>query len=77
AILREAGIDDQLWHTLVQTHHESWRGTGYPFGLAKEQILPPAHLLHLADITCAKLLPRRYRSALLPATALGQIFQRK
>ncbi|OHX15166.1 hypothetical protein BI343_02070 [Chromobacterium amazonense] len=77
AILREAGIDDQLWHTLVQTHHESWEGTGYPQGLSKEQILPPAHLLHLADITCAKLLPRRYRSALLPATALGQIFQRK
>ncbi|MBP4047135.1 HD-GYP domain-containing protein [Chromobacterium violaceum] len=77
AILREAGVEDQLWHTLVQTHHESWRGNGYPFGLAREQILPPAHLLHLADITCAKLLPRRYRSALLPATALGQIFQRK
>nr|WP_176426162.1 HD domain-containing phosphohydrolase [Chromobacterium sp. ASV5] len=77
AILREAGIEDQLWHTLVQTHHESWDGAGYPFGLPKEQILPPAHMLHLADITCAKLLPRRYRSAQLPATALGQIFQRK
>ncbi|WP_158253656.1 HD-GYP domain-containing protein [Chromobacterium alticapitis] len=77
AILREAGIEDQLWHTLVQTHHESWSGKGYPQGLSKEQILPPAHLLHLADITCAKLLPRRYRAALLPATALGQIFQRK
>lgn len=77
AILREAGVEDQLWHTLVQTHHESWSGQGYPQGLGKEQILPPAHMLHLADITCAKLLPRRYRSALLPATALGQIFQRK
>lgn len=77
AILREAGVDNQLWHTLVQTHHESWHGNGYPFGLPKEQILPPAHMLHLADITCAKLLPRRYRAALLPATALGQIFQRK
>ena len=77
AILREAGVEDQLWHTLVQTHHESWQGNGYPFGLPREQILPPAHMLRLADITCAKLLPRRYRSALLPATALGQIFQRK
>ncbi|WP_158300883.1 HD-GYP domain-containing protein [Chromobacterium sp. ATCC 53434] len=77
AILREAGIEDQLWHTLVQTHHESWQGNGYPFALPREQILPPAHMLHLADITCAKLLPRRYRSALLPATALGHIFQRK
>ncbi|TDR79869.1 HD-GYP domain-containing protein [Paludibacterium purpuratum] len=77
AILREAGVEDELWHTLVQTHHESWTGGGYPFSLGREQILPPAHILHLADIVCAKLTPRRYRSALLPATALGQIFQRK
>jgi len=77
AILREAGIDNELWHTLVQTHHENWQGTGYPFGLDRKQILPPAHLLHLADITCAKLAPRRYRAAQLPATALGNLFQRK
>ena len=43
----------------------------------RSHILPPAHILHLADIACAKLTPRRYRSALLPATALGYIFQRK
>jgi HD-GYP domain-containing protein (c-di-GMP phosphodiesterase class II) len=77
AILREAGVTDELWHTLVQTHHESWIGNGYPFALDREHILPPAHILHLADIACAKLTPRRYRSALLPATALGHIFQRK
>lgn len=77
AILREVGIEDQLWHTLIQTHHESWVGDGYPFGLHKDDILPPSHLLHMADITCAKLTPRRYRAGLLPATALGQIFQRK
>lgn len=77
AILREAGIENELWHALVQTHHENWQGSGYPFGLGRKQILPPAHLLHLADITCAKLAPRRYRSAQLPATALGNLFQRK
>lgn len=77
AILREAGVEDELWHTLVQTHHESWLGNGYPFALARKEILPPAHILHLADIACAKLTPRHYRSALLPATALGHIFQRK
>jgi HD-GYP domain-containing protein (c-di-GMP phosphodiesterase class II) len=77
AILREAGVSDELWHTLVQTHHESWTGKGYPYGLERSQILPPAHILRLADVACAKLTPRRYRSALLPATALGHIFQRK
>lgn len=77
AILREAGVTDELWHTLVQTHHESWVGNGYPFALDRSHILPPAHILHMADIACAKLTPRRYRSAMLPATALGHIFQRK
>ncbi len=77
AILREAGVNDEFWHTLVQTHHESWSGKGYPFGLSRDSILPPAHLLHMADITCAKLTPRQYRAALLPSTALGHIFQRK
>jgi len=77
AILRETGIENELWHALVQTHHENWQGSGYPFGLERKQILPPAHLLHLADITCAKLAPRRYRAAQLPATALGSLFQRK
>jgi hypothetical protein len=77
AILREAGVNDELWHTLVQTHHESWTGKGYPYGLERTQILPPAHILRLADVVCAKLTPRRYRSALLPATALGHNFQRK
>ncbi|GGY06314.1 HD-GYP domain-containing protein [Paludibacterium paludis] len=77
AILREAGVQDEFWHTLVQTHHESWSGRGYPFGLSREAILPPAHLLHMADIACAKLTPRKYRAAMLPATALGQIYQRK
>ena len=77
AILRELSVEDELWHTLVQTHHESWIGNGYPFALDRSHILPPAHILHLADIACAKLTPRRYRNALLPATALGHIFQRK
>ena len=77
AILREAGIENELWHALEQTHHVNWQGSGYPFGLERKQILPPAHLLHLADITCAKLAPRRYRAAQLPATALGNLFQRK
>jgi HD-GYP domain-containing protein (c-di-GMP phosphodiesterase class II) len=77
AILREVGVEDDFWHTLVQTHHESLTGNGYPFALTRTLILPPAHIMHMADIVCAKLTPRRYRSALLPATALGHIFQRK
>jgi len=77
AILREAGVSDELWHWLVQTHHESWLGNGYPYGLGREEIQSLAHMLHMADITCAKLTPRSYRAGMVPAAALGHIFQRK
>jgi HD-GYP domain-containing protein (c-di-GMP phosphodiesterase class II) len=77
AILREAGVTDELWHWLVQTHHESWLGNGYPYGLARGEIESLAHMLHMADITCAKLTPRSYRAGMVPAAALGHIFQRK
>jgi HD-GYP domain-containing protein (c-di-GMP phosphodiesterase class II) len=77
AILREAGVSDELWHWLVQTHHESWLGNGYPYGLARGEIESLAHMLHMADITCAKLTPRSYRAGMVPAAALGHIFQRK
>ena len=77
AILREAGVSDELWHWLVQTHHESWLGNGYPYGLGRGEIESLAHMLHMADITCAKLTPRSYRAGMVPAAALGHIFQRK
>jgi len=77
AILREAGVEDELWHWLVQTHHESWLGNGYPYGLARDEIQSLAHMLHMADITCAKLTPRSYRAGMVPAAALGHLFQRK
>lgn len=74
AMLRELGIADELWHLLVQTHHEKWDGKGYPYRLDKENIESLSHLLHLADVTAAKLVPRTYRSAMKPNTALAQIF---
>lgn len=75
AILRSIGVQDELWHSLIQTHHERWDGSGYPYRLKRDEIPSLAHLLHLADITLAKLTPRRYRSGLLPQHALRQLFE--
>ena len=74
AMLRELEVTDELWHQLVQTHHEEWSGKGYPYGLAKDNIAQLSHLLHLADVTAAKLAPRGYRAALKPNAALAQVF---
>lgn len=74
AMLRELGVHDEVWHQLVQTHHEQWNGSGYPYGLNREHIEPLSHLLHLADVTAAKLAPRGYRAALKPNKALAHVF---
>ncbi|MCW3479185.1 HD domain-containing protein [Neisseriaceae bacterium JH1-16] len=74
-LLREAGVNDARWLAVVASHHEELDGSGYPEQLKKDAIDPLAHILHLADITCAKLMPRSYRPALVPSVALGQLFR--
>ncbi|MDN0085001.1 HD domain-containing phosphohydrolase [Crenobacter sp. SG2305] len=74
-LLREAGVTDLRWLAIVASHHEELDGSGYPQGLQGDVIDPLAHILHLADITCAKLMPRSYRPALVPSVALGQLFR--
>ena len=77
ALLREMGVTDPRWHETVQTHHEEWNGRGYPFLLNQEEIGDAAHIVHLADIACAKLMPRGYRSRLPARQALAQLYQNR
>jgi HD-GYP domain-containing protein (c-di-GMP phosphodiesterase class II) len=44
-------------------HHEKWDGTGYPDGLAKEQIPFSARLFAFADVYDALTSDRPYRPA--------------
>nr|WP_246242168.1 HD domain-containing phosphohydrolase [Flexivirga aerilata] len=39
--------------TAIRSHHERWDGTGYPDGLAGEEIPLLARILAVADATCA------------------------
>ncbi|WP_255988618.1 HD-GYP domain-containing protein [Chitinolyticbacter albus] len=71
ALLRESGIQDARLHLVILTHHEQSNGRGYPFGLPYEAIDPLAQLLHLLDITMAKLLPRSYRQGVPLRSALA------
>lgn len=74
AMLREAKIDDRLWHSIVLMHHERKDGKGYTFGAKEHEIPPLAHLAHLLDIITAKLMPRSYRSSVPPKTALASLY---
>jgi putative nucleotidyltransferase with HDIG domain len=48
---------------MVRHHHEAWDGSGYPLGLAGNEIPLPARILCVADVYDALASDRPYRSA--------------
>ena len=57
AFLQEAGVE------VVRSHHERWDGTGYPDGLAGEEIPLGARIFAVADALDAITNHRPYREA--------------
>jgi putative two-component system response regulator len=49
---------------IARWHHERWDGSGYPDGLAGEEIPVPARLMALADVFDAVISPRVYKRAM-------------
>ncbi len=47
---------------LVRHHHENWNGSGYPDGLAREEIPFDARILNIADSMDAMLMKRTYKN---------------
>jgi HD-GYP domain-containing protein (c-di-GMP phosphodiesterase class II) len=64
--VREAG-------PIVEQHHERLDGSGYPFGLAGDEILPEAYLVAIADTYDAMTTDRVYRKALPVAEAEAEL----
>jgi HD-GYP domain-containing protein (c-di-GMP phosphodiesterase class II) len=73
AILRSAGVTDEVWLSCVLQHHENAEGTGYPRGL--KEVEDAARLLRAADVYMAKISPRAQRPAMSPLAAMRQLFQ--
>ena len=48
---------------IAAAHHEKWDGSGYPFGLAGEEIPLGARLMALADVFDALVSVRHYKDA--------------
>jgi HD-GYP domain-containing protein (c-di-GMP phosphodiesterase class II) len=72
AMLRQRGVQDPLWLTLVEEHHESRTGHGYPSG--KTDLGLPQQLLRMADRFVARITPRTTRSAEPAHRALAQLY---
>lgn len=74
-ILERAGIDDPVWLDSILQHHERWNGSGYPDGLAREDICVGARLLAVADSYTAMIRARAHRPARTPLEAQGELFK--
>ncbi|MBP2625825.1 MAG: response regulator receiver modulated metal dependent phosphohydrolase [Firmicutes bacterium] len=55
------------------THHEKWDGTGYPYGLAGEDIPLASRIVMLADVFDALTSDRPYKKAWSEAAAIEEI----
>ncbi len=60
---------------IVRSHHEKWDGTGYPDGLAAEQIPIGARILSAVDCLDALASDRQYRRALPLDEAIKMVIQ--
>lgn len=58
---------------IPRSHHEKWDGSGYPDGLAGENIPLPARIFAFADVYDALTSNRPYRTAWTQADALNYI----
>lgn len=75
AILKDIGVDDELWLEAVLQHHERQDGSGYPLSLSGGAISLHGSLLAVADVYCAMTRPRPYRpKAYFPMAAMRDLY---
>lgn len=74
-MLERAGVEDDLWLTMVVQHHEQEDGSGYPFNMQGDLITEEAKLLSLADRYSAMLSERADREGSNAQTVIKLLYQ--
>lgn len=67
----------ELAATVAWTHHESWDGSGYPRGLAGNEIPLAGRIVTVADVFDALTSDRPYRSAWTPEDAFAYVIEQR
>jgi HD-GYP domain-containing protein (c-di-GMP phosphodiesterase class II) len=73
-ILRKAGVTNDMWIKGVLHHHEAMDGSGYPHGLGNYSIPPISRIIAVADIYCAAISKRAYKTSLSSVEVMREIF---
>jgi cyclic di-GMP phosphodiesterase len=63
----------QMGERIALSHHEKWDGTGYPLGLAGEDIPFEGRICAVVDVFDALTMDRPYRKALAEEEVLGMM----
>jgi putative two-component system response regulator len=63
----------RLAESIALTHHERWDGTGYPFGLKREQIPLEGRICAICDVFDALVSKRPYKDAMSVPEAIAEI----
>jgi hypothetical protein len=63
----------RMAETIARTHHEHWDGSGYPAGLAGEEIPLVGRICAVCDVYDALMAERPYKSAWTRGRALSEI----
>jgi len=71
-ILRSLRFPEAVWR-IVEQHHERWDGTGYPYRLSGDSILPGARIVALVDSFDAMTHPRHYQTQRTSGQARAEI----
>lgn len=62
---------------IILQHHERFNGSGYPYGLKNDEILPEAQILAVADVFESMISHRPYRPALGMDAAIEELVMNK
>jgi len=73
AILKETGNGFTDEYTITLQHHENYDGTGYPYGLEKEEIHRYGRIARIIDVYDALTTNRPYAKAIRPFAALVEM----
>jgi putative two-component system response regulator len=67
----------QLAESIARTHHERWDGTGYPVGLAGEEIPLAGRICAVCDVFDALVSERPYKAAWTLDDALDELVRER